>query len=86
MHGSPGFAKSSAVYCNLECHMHRGPSFAESTILHYVLECYMHDILTFSKTDVAGCFLEYYIHGSSIQLVAFKPLSYCFKKTVGFDK
>ena len=46
----------------------------------------MHDILTFSKTDVAGCFLEYYIHGSSIQLVAFKPLSYCFKKTVGFDK
>ena len=37
------------------------------------------------KTAV-HCVLECYMHGSSIQFVVFKPLRYCFKETIGFDK
>ena len=43
-------------------------------------------ILLFSKNTAVCYILECYMHGSSIQFVVFKPLSYCFEETVGFDK
>ena len=67
----------------LECYMHGSLLFSKNTVVCYILECYMHG--HFENTAVYYI-LECYMHGSSIQFVVFKPLSYFFKETIGFDK
>ena len=37
------------------------------------------------KKTAVHCILECYMHGSSIQFVVFKPLSYYFDESIGFD-
>ena len=46
----------------------------------------MHGSLFFSENFVVYYILECYMHDSSIQFVVFKPLSYYFEETIGFDK
>ena len=46
----------------------------------------MHGSLFFSENTAVYYILECYMHGSSIQFVVFKPLSYFFEETIGFDK
>ena len=66
--------------------MHGSLFFFKKTTVHDVLERYMHKSPLFSKNNAVCYILECYMHGSSIQFVVFKPLSYCFEETVGFDK
>ena len=40
-------------------------------------------VLLFSKNTAVCDILECYMNGSSIQLVVFKQLSYCFEETIG---
>ena len=86
MHGRLFFAKKTAVHCFLECYMHSSLFFYKNTALWYILECYMHGSLFFSENTAVYYILECYMHGSSIQFVVFKPLSYFFEETIGFDK
>ena len=60
--------------------------FSKNTAVCYILECYMQGSLFFSENNAVYYILECYMHGSSMQFVVFKPLCYCFKETVGFDK
>ena len=46
----------------------------------------MHGSLFFSKITAVYYILECYMPGTSIQFAVFKPLSYCFKETIEFDK
>ena len=66
--------------------MHSSLFFYKNTALWYILECYMHGSLFFSENTAVYYILECYMHGSSIQFVVFKPLSYFFEETIGFDK
>ena len=59
---------------------------SKNTDVRYILECYMHGSLFFSENTAAYYNLKCYMHGTSIQFVVFKPLSYCFEETIGFDK
>ena len=66
--------------------MHGSLFFSENTSVCYTLECYMYGSLFFSENSVVCYILECYMHDSSIQFVVFKPLSYYFEETIGFDK
>ena len=70
----------------LECYMHGSLFFSENTSVCYTLECYMYGSLFFSENSVVCYILECYMRDSSIQFVVFKPLSYYFEETIGFDK
>ena len=80
------FSKETAVHRILECYMHGSLFFSENTSVCYTLECYMYGSLFFSENSVVCYILECYMHDSSIQFVVFKPLSYYFEETIGFDK
>ena len=86
MHGSLFFCKKNCRALFLECYMHSSLFFYKNTALWYILECYMHGSLFFSENTAVYYILECYMHGNSIQFVVFKPLSYFFEETIGFDK
>ena len=86
MHGSLFFSKKSCRALYFGMLYARQPVFSKKTAVHCILECYMHGSLFFSENTAVYYILECYMDSSSIQFVVFKPLSYCFEETIGFDK
>ena len=75
-----------AVYYTLKYYMHGSLFFSKKTAVHCILESYMHGSLFLSENTAVYYILECYMHGSSVQFVAFKPVSYCCEETTEFHK